>query len=381
MSGKMNNSKNQIKSTEFQFKPFSDYSSQGGRGKNKGELSRQDQRLIQTYFKEVGLEPLLTPSEEVKIAVKIKKCQTRANELRMIIEKTLGRSLGDDVEKTAQELKEISCNGSEMSESGATLKKLSRVITLFKAYLEKATQLRNIFIKSNLRLVVSIAKGYIGYGLPFLDLIQEGNIGLIKAVERCDHTKGYRFSTYACWWIHQSITRAITDQTRTIRIPAYIIQKSSKVREVRSLLQKKNGRDPSPEEIADEINISTEGVKRILRAKEKVVRLDSPKWQGEETTLIDSIPDPNFQPPDSLIAASTLPQSVNDALSILSPREREVLKMRFGISYENPITLDEIGRGFDLTRERIRQIEKRSLEKLRKSNLAHALRSLMEVCQ
>jgi RNA polymerase sigma factor (sigma-70 family) len=379
MRERVNNLKNQIKFNEFHFKPFSDYASQGGRGGKKGELSRQDQRLIHDYFKEVGLESLITPSEEVKIAAKIKKCQIRAKELQLIIERNLGNGLGDDIEKIVQELKEVSDNGSNMSKKGR-LRKLSRLIILFKAYVEKGTQLRNTFIKANLRLVVSIAKGYIGYGLPFLDLIQEGNIGLIKAVERCDYTKGYRFSTYACWWIHQSITRAITDQTRTIRIPAYIIQKSSKVSDARSLLQKKNGRDPLPEEIAKEVNISTQGVKRILSAKEKVVRLDTPKWQGEEETLMDSIPDPNFEPPDSLIAAANLPQNVDDALSILSPREREVLKMRFGISYENPVTLDEIGRGLALTRERIRQIEKRSLEKLRRSNFAPALRSLMEAC-
>ncbi len=380
MSVRANNLKNQIKFNDFQFKPFSDYASQGGRGGKKGELSRQDQRLIHDYFKEVGSESLLAPNEEVKIAAKIKKCQIRARELQLIIERNLGNGLGDDIEKIVQELKGVSDNGSDISKKDRSLRQLSRLITLFKAYLEKGTQLRNAFIKANLRLVVSIAKGYIGYGLPFLDLIQEGNIGLIKAVERCDYTKGYRFSTYACWWIHQSITRAITDQTRTIRIPAYIIQKSNKVKDARTLLQKKNGRDPMPEEIAREVNISTQGVKRILSAREKVVRLDSPKLHGEEATIMDSIPDPNFEPPDSLIAAANLPQSVDDALSILSPREREVLKMRFGISYENPVTLDEIGRGLALTRERIRQIEKRSLEKLRRSNFAPALRSLMEAC-
>ncbi|HEY7535493.1 MAG TPA: RNA polymerase sigma factor RpoD/SigA [Thermodesulfobacteriota bacterium] len=381
MNGKTNNFKSQTKSPDSQFRAFSVSTSQGARSRKKGELSSQDQRLIQTYFKEVGSEALLTPAEEIKIAAKIKRCQMRAKELQLIVERTLGRSLGHDVEKTVQELNEISNNGSDVSKTETTQKQFFRLTTLLKAYLEKAVQLRNTFIKSNLRLVVSIAKGYIGYGLPFLDLIQEGNIGLIKAVERCDYTRGYRFSTYACWWIHQSITRAITDQTRTIRIPAYIIQRSSRVRNVRSFLKKKNGRDPLPEEIASEANISEEGVKRILRVKEEVVHLDSPKWQGEDTTLMDSIPDPNFESADSLIAAVNLPQSVNDALSILSPREREVVKMRFGISCENPVTLDEIGKGLDLTRERIRQIEKRSLEKLRRSNFAPALRSLIEVCQ
>ncbi len=377
----MNKPQSQIRSHAFQFKPFSDSISQTLRKRNKEKISNRDQRFLQTYFKEVGEETLLTPAEEINIATKIRKCQTRAKELKMIIEKHIGRSLGNNIEKTMQVFKEISGNGSDMPKAENSSKHLSRLITLLKAYSEKGTQLRNLFIKSNLRLVVSIAKGYTGYGLPFLDLIQEGNIGLIKAVERCDYTKGYKFSTYACWWIHQSICRAITDQTRTIRVPAYIIQKSGKVRDIYSSLEEKTGRRPLPEEIAKEVNISSEGVKRVLRANEKVVCLDSPVWQGEKTTLMDSIPDPNSEPPDSLIASASLPQSVDEALLILNPREREILKMRFGINYENPVTLDEIGKGLDLTRERVRQIEKRSLEKLRKSDFAPALRSLMEVYQ
>ena len=377
----MNKPQSQIRSHEFQFKPFSDSISQTLRKRNKEKISDRDQRLLQTYFKEVGEETLLTPGDEIKVAAKIKKCQIRARQLKMIIEKHIGRSLGNNNEKIIDGLKEISDRASDVHKIENHSKHLSRLITLLKAYSEKGTQLRNIFIKSNLRLVVSVAKGYTGYGLPFLDLIQEGNIGLIKAVERCDYTKGYKFSTYACWWIHQSICRAITDQTRTIRVPAYIIQKSGKVRDIYSSLEEKTGRRPLPEEIAKEVNISSESVKRVLRANEKVVCLDSPVWEGEKTTLKDSIPDPNSEPPDSLIASASLPQSVDEALLILSPREREILKMRFGINYENPVTLDEIGKGLDLTRERVRQIEKRSLEKLRKSDFAPALRSLMEVCQ
>src|SRR3989337_1066755 len=377
----MNSLNQRVRSSDSQFKSFSNPISHTPRNTNKQRISNLDQKLIQTYFKEVGSEPLLTATEEIKIATKMKKCQIRAKELKTSIERSLGISLGNNIEKSMHVLKEISGNGSDIPKSEKSSKQLSRLITLFKAYLEKGAQLRNIFIKSNLRLVVSIAKGYTGYGLPFLDLIQEGNIGLIKAVERCDYTKGYKFSTYACWWIHQSICRAITDQTRTIRVPAYIIQKSGKVRDIYSSLEEKTGRRPLPEEISKEVTISSEGVKRVLRANEKVVCLDSPVWQGEKTTLMDSMPDPNSEPPDSLIAAASLPQSVDEALLILSPREREILKMRFGINYENPVTLDEIGKGLDLTRERVRQIEKRSLEKLRKSDFAPALRSLMEVCQ
>src|SRR3990170_6481170 len=364
----MNKPQSQIRSQEFQSKPFPDSISQTLRKINKEKISNRDQRLLQTYFKEVGEETLFTPAEEIKVAAKIRKCQIRARQLKMIIEKHIGRSLGNNNEKIIDGLKEISDRASDVHKIENHSKHLSRLITLLKAYSEKGTQLRNIFIKSNLRLVVSVAKGYTGYGLPFLDLIQEGNIGLIKAVERCDYTKGYKFSTYACWWIHQSICRAITDQTRTIRVPAYIIKKSGKVRDIYFSLEEKTGRRPLPEEIAKEVNISSESVKRVLRANEKVVCLDSPVWQGEITTLMDSMPDPNSEPPDSLIASASLPQSVDEALLILSPREREILKMRFG-------------KGLDLTRERVRQIEKRSLEKLRKSDFAPALRSLMEVCQ
>jgi RNA polymerase primary sigma factor len=345
---------------------------------SKEKIPNQDLKLMHAYFKEVGAEPLLTPTEEIKVAAKIRKCKIREKEIQMIIEKILGRSLGCNIEKTMQDSKGVSDNGSSISRTEITPKQLHRLTNLLKAYSKKATQFRNSFVKANLRLVISIAKGYTGRGLPFLDLIQEGNIGLIKAVERCDYTKGYKFSTYACWWIHQSISRAILDQTRTIRIPAYIIEKSGKVRDTYSLFEKKNGREPLPEEIAKRLNMSAEDVKRVLRASEKIVHLDSPMCQDERMTLMDFVSDPNSLLPDSLIALASIPKRVDDALLILGPREREILRMRFGIRYENPFTLDEIGRGLDLTRERIRQIEKKSLQKLRRSKLAPALRSLIE---
>ncbi len=347
--------------------------------KGEGKVLNQELRLLNDYFKEVGSLPLLTPKEEVRVAAKIKECEARAKEIKSVIEKILGRRIGGDIRSTVEELKKASDKNLQKVKTINGFKRLGRLITLLEAYSKKASQFRNRFITANLRLVASIAKRYIGRRLPFLDLIQEGNLGLIKAVERFDHTKGYKFSTYACWWIHQAISRAIFDQTRTIRVPTYVLEKSGKVNNVRSGLQKKTGRNPLPEEIANKVNMPVEGVKRVLAAEEKVVYLDSPIWQGERMTLMDFIPDTDSHPPDLLIAAASLPNSLDAALMKLSSREREVLKMRFGIGYDNTSTLDEVGRHLGLTRERIRQIEKKALERLGRSKSAPVLKSLIEM--
>jgi RNA polymerase primary sigma factor len=341
----------------------------------KEDIPNHDLRLLNAYFKEIGTEPLLTRKREIEVAVKIRKCRARVKEIQGVINRILSGENGRNVKSP---LKEVSNKSSHTSKIEINPKRLRRLRVLLEAYSKKAMHFRNMFIKANLRLVVSVAKRYAGRGLPFLDLIQEGNLGLMRAVDRFDPTKGYKFSTYACWWIHQAITRAIFDQTRTVRIPAYVLEKSSKVQKVRSKIEKKTGRKPLPEEIAKKAKMSIEGVKRVLGANEKVVRLNSPIWQGEKMTLMDFVSDINFVPPDSLIAASSIPKNVNDALCLLNSREREVLKMRFGIGHENPSTLDEVGRHLGLTRERIRQIEKRALERLGRSKSALVLRSLME---
>ena len=345
------------------------------------EIQNHDLRLLNDYFKEIGPLSLLTSKEEVEVAAKIRKCETRAKEIKMVIERIIGMKIGGDIRSTVQDLRDVSENSPNKHmnlKTKLSFKRLSRLITLFEAYSKKATQFRNRFITANLRLVASIAKRYIGRRLPFLDLIQEGNLGLIRAVERFDYTKGYKFSTYACWWIHQAISRAIFDQTRTIRVPTYVLERSGKVKNARSGLEKKTGRNPLPEEIAKKVNMPVEGVKRVLGADEKLAYLDSPIWRGEKMTLMDLVPDLNSLPPDLLIAAASIPKNLDDALMKLRPREREVLKMRFGIGYDNTSTLDEVGLHLGLTRERIRQIEKRALERLGGSKFAPALKSLIE---
>ncbi len=342
----------------------------------KEEIPSHDLRLLNAYFREIGTESLLTRDREVKIALKIKRCKARAKEIQETINKILSKGLQQNA-KSNGHLKGQNKN-LHGSKTDIDSRRLRRLKTLAEAYSKKAMQFRNTFIKANLRLVVSVAKRYAGRGLPFLDLIQEGNLGLMRAVDRFDSTKGYKFSTYACWWIHQAISRAIFDQTRTVRIPAYVLEKSSKVQRVRSGLEKKIGRKPLPEEIAKKAKMSVEGVKRVLGANEKMIRLNSPVWQGEKMTLMDFISDINATPPDSLIAAASIPKNIDDALSLLNPREREVIKMRFGIGCENTFTLDEVGRHLGLTRERIRQIEKRALQRLGRCKSAITLRSLIE---
>ena len=341
------------------------------------EIPNHDLRLINAYFKEVSTEPLLSPKEEIEVAAKIRKCEARAREMQRVIERNLSRRVSHGDKKTLLELINIANKSPNKTE--LFKKRIKRIVNLFQAYSGKAIHFRNRFIKANLRLVASMAKKHMGRGVPFLDLIQEGNLGLIKAVEKFDYTKGYRFSTYACWWINQAMTRALYNQTRTIRVPSYLLEKAGKVQYTRSWLKEKTGNVPDADEIAKRVNMSVEGVRRILESGEKVVSLDSTIGAEEKMTLIDFVPDSDSPQPDSLIAAASIPQNVDRALSSLNFREREVIKMRFGIGYENPFTLDEVGKRFGLTRERIRQIERSSMQKLKRSKSASALRSLVEV--
>ena len=355
------------------------------KNKNTEEVNR-DLRLVNAYFQEVSLEPLLTPKEEAQIAAKIRVCETRAKECRKKIEKLTGMKFNTDwadygvetYKYLDTEVWGLSPNSSKLS--AGDKRHIALLLGRYRAFKNKGVQLRNRFIKSNLRLVASMAKRFVGRGVPFLDLIQEGNLGLIKAVERFDHEKGYRFSTYACWWINQAMTRGIFNQTRTVKMPAYLLEKAGKVRHVKRVLTKENEREPFAEEIAAKAKMSVENVRRILESSgNRVVRLDTPVWAGENATYLDFVEDSGSTGVDSLIAEISIPDNINTALLKLNIREREVVKMRFGIGYETAFTLDEIGKKFQLTRERIRQIEKKALERMRRSKSAPVLRSLMDV--
>ncbi len=270
---------------------------------------------VRVYLKEIGRVPLLTSEEEIELAIRI----------------------ADDDKKAKQRLAE-----------------------------------------ANLRLVVSIAKRYVGRGMQFLDLIQEGNLGLIKAVEKFDYTKGFKFSTYATWWIRQAITRAIADQARTIRIPVHMVETINKVKKTSSQLLHKNGHDPSAEEIAEELNMSPDKVREILRLAQEPVSLETPIGEEEDSHLGDFIPDDEALSPADAASISLLKEQLAEVLKTLTPREEKVLSLRFGLEDGHPRTLEEVGKEFNVTRERIRQIEAKALRKLRHPSRSKKLRDFLD---
>ena len=272
---------------------------------------------VKVYLKEIGRVPLLTPDEEVQLALDIQKG-------------------GKDGERAKQRLSE-----------------------------------------ANLRLVVSIAKRYVGRGMQFLDLIQEGNLGLIKAVEKFDYTKGYKFSTYATWWIRQAITRAIADQARTIRIPVHMVETINKVIRVSRQLLQELGHDPSPNEISAEMGMPVEKVREILKIAQEPVSLETPIGEEEDSHLGDFIPDEGASEPSEAASFTLLKEQLMDVLSTLTPREEKVLKLRFGIEDGRTRTLEEVGKEFNVTRERIRQIEAKALRKLRHPSRSKKLKDFL----
>ena len=301
---------------------------------------------VRMYLKEIGKVPLLTGEQEIKLATAMSAGNTAKEKLAQA--ETGGLTL------TEEELAQA------------------------KADLKAGEKAKKQLAEANLRLVVSIAKRYVGRGMLFLDLIQEGNLGLIKAVEKFDHTKGYKFSTYATWWIRQAITRAIADQARTIRIPVHMVETINKVIRVSRQLLQELGHDPSAEEIAKEMDMPVDKVRDILKIAQEPVSLETPIGEEEDSHLGDFIPDEDAPAPADEACNSVLKQTIGEVLATLTEREKRVIILRFGLIDGRQRTLEEVGQEFQVTRERIRQIETKALRKLRHPTRSKKLKDFLE---
>ena len=301
---------------------------------------------VRMYLKEIGKVDLLTASEEVDLAMKIEA----------------GLKATEELERAEEEGVEL------------TRRERRRLTRVEQVGLDAKDQL----IEANLRLVVSIAKRYVGRGMLFLDLIQEGNLGLIRAVEKFDYTKGFKFSTYATWWIRQAITRAIADQARTIRIPVHMVETINKLARIQRQLLQELGREPTPEEIGEQMDMTAERVREIQKINQEPVSLETPIGEEEDSQLGDFIEDHEAVRPDDAAGFSMLQEQLQMVLDGLAERERKVIELRFGLKDGHPRTLEEVGREFGVTRERIRQIESKTLAKLRHPSRSSKLKDYLE---
>ena len=308
---------------------------------------------VRMYLKEIGKAPLLSADEEIELAQNMEDGAVATEKINVL----KGRIDGASEEEKAEIKEEI--------------KTLQRDV-------DKGADAKKRLAEANLRLVVSIAKRYVGRGMLFLDLIQEGNLGLIKAVEKFDYKKGYKFSTYATWWIRQAITRAIADQARTIRIPVHMVETINKLIRVSRQLLQELGREPSPEEIAKEMNMPVERVREILKISQEPVSLETPIGEEEDSHLGDFIKDDNVPVPADAAAFTLLKEQLEEVLGTLTEREQKVLTLRFGLEDGRARTLEEVGKEFNVTRERIRQIEAKALRKLRHPSRSRKLKDYLE---
>nr|WP_276870532.1 RNA polymerase sigma factor RpoD [Fournierella massiliensis] len=326
---------------------------------------------VKVYLKEIGRVPLLSGDEEIRLALDIldgnKAIEEKKEKFAKICE------IEDDKELSSDEKRIWLTQTKDAlpTEQRIELRNLETAI-------RKGERAKQRLSEANLRLVVSIAKRYVGRGMQFLDLIQEGNLGLIKAVEKFDHTKGFKFSTYATWWIRQAITRAIADQARTIRIPVHMVETINKVKKVSSQLLHQNGHEPTADEISEALDMPVEKVREIMRVAQEPVSLETPIGEEEDSHLGDFIPDEDAPVPAEAASHTLLKEQLSAVLGSLTPREEKVLRLRFGLEDGRPRTLEEVGHEFEVTRERIRQIEAKALRKLRHPSRSKKLRDFLD---
>lgn len=312
-----------------------------------GDRTSRSTDSTRVYLMEIGRVPLLTPAEEVRLAERVARGMKAEEELALhAATETL-----DSIEPSRR--------------------------ALLERHVRAGDAAKNDLTQANLRLVVSIAKRYGGRGIPLLDLIQEGNLGLMRAVEKFDHQKGFKFSTYATWWIRQAITRAIADQARTIRIPVHMVEVMSRVRREQRRLTQELGREPSMHELAEVCDLDAGRVEDLLKIAQDPLSLDTPVGNEEDTSLADFVEDSQAIRPADAATRKMLGNEVSKVLGLLSPREQEVVRLRFGLDDGRPRTLEEVGRTFGVTRERIRQIESKTLAKLRHPQRSEHLKSYL----